>query len=713
MDGHLQALYPRPEACATSQDKESWMFDANPHARFSLSISDLEHDLQVLSFTGKEFISQPYVFELELVSERQDLTGKILQHKRAFLAFNDSGAGIHGQVYAFVRASPGKRLTRYRMTLVPQLTYLGHRTNQRIFQQLSVPQIIQRLLAEHGILADACLFQLGSTYAPRDFCVQYGESDLFFIQRLCEEEGLHYHFRHRRDQHVLVFGDDQTVFPLLDGATPYKQDCGMVAQEPVINHFDVREQTRPNNSARRDYDFEKASILLDSSYRPQLDSAQPDLQIYDYPGHFNQREQGKRRSRCALQSLRADCDLAQGKSHQASLVTGHFLQLSEHPFDEWNQLWLLTEVQHEGRMPQVLEESAASTLDDDEEGFQGYRNQFVATPWEVFYRPPRTHSKPRMSGSQTAVVTGPEGEEIHCDQYGRVKVQFFWDREGRQDDKSSFWVRVAAGWAGNAYGSSTVPRVGMEVLVSFLEGDPDKPVISGCFPNSKNLPPYELPENKTRSVFRSRSSPDSNGFNELHLEDRAGQELIYLRAQRDMEQKVENDSRLEVGNERRETVNGDSFTVLNAKEHRTITGDRQTQLQASDYLHVAGNSHTLVDGMQVTKAGREIVLEADYLVLKARVGVSISTGSEHFVMGPGGIFSSSQIQIGGTPVPGPDASLAMLGSIDALSAPPELPAIIAPSQHALMAVSHALEADFCPLCEACRAGLCLTEGAVA
>ncbi|EJM13542.1 Rhs element Vgr protein [Pseudomonas sp. GM21] len=690
------------------------MFDANPHARFSLSISDFEHDLQVLSFTGKEFISQPYAFDIELVSERRDFTAKILQHKRAFLAFNNNGAGIHGQVYGFARVSPGKRLTRYRMTLVPQLAYLSQRTNQRIFQQLSVPQIIKRLLAEHGILEDACLFQFGSTYPPRDFCVQYGESDLHFIQRLCEEEGLHYHFRHRRDQHVLVFGDDQTVFPRLDGATSYRQDSGLVAQEPVINHFDVWEQTRPNKSARRAYDFEKARIQLESSHRPPLDNAQPDLEIYDYPGGFTKGEQGKRLTRRALEGHRADCNVAQGKSDQASLVSGHFLQLSEHPFEEWNQLWLLTEVQHEGRMPQVLEESAASTIVEGEEGFQGYRNQFVATPWEVFYRPPRTHDKPRMFGSQTALVTGPEGEEIHCDKYGRVKVQFFWDREGRNDDKSSFWVRVATGWAGNAYGSGTVPRVGMEVLISFLEGDPDQPVISGCFVNSANPAPYELPKHKTRSVFRSRSSPDSTGCNELHLEDRTGQELIYLRAQRDMQQKVENDSRLEVGNERRETVNGDSFTVLKAEEHRTITGDRQTQLMASDYLQVAGNSHTRVDETLVTRAGRKFVIEAgDFLVLKAGAGISISTGSEHFVMGPGGIFSSSEIQIGGTPVPGSDASLPMPGSIDALSAPPELPPIIAPSQRELMVVSNALGADFCPICEACRDGLCLTQGAAA
>jgi type VI secretion system secreted protein VgrG len=688
------------------------MFDASHHARFSLTIDDFKHDLQVLSFSGKEFISQPYAFELELVSERRDLTAKILQHKHAFLAFNDCGAGIHGQVYRFARGTPGKRLTRYRMILVPQLTYLAHRTNQRIFQQLTVPQIIQQLLAEHGILDGACQFQLGSTYPPRDFCVQYQESDLLFIQRLCEEEGLHYHFRHHRDQHVLVFGDDQTAFPRLDGSTPFKQNSGLVAEEPAINDFDVWQQTRPSRTTRRAYDFEKARTLLESSYRPALDITQPDLEIYDYPGGFTQRERGKFLSKRALESHRADYDVAEGKSDQPSLVTGHFLQLSGHPFDEWNQLWLLKEVHHEGRMPQVLEESAMSIAANGVDSFQGYRNQFVATAWDVIYRPPQAHNKPRISGTQTAVVTGPKGEEIHCDQYGRVKVQFFWDREGCHDDKSSFWVRVAAGWAGNAHGSVTLPRVGMEVLVSFLEGDPDQPVISGCLVNSANPAPYELPRHKTRSVFRSRSSPDSTGFNELHLEDRTGQELIYLRAQRDMEQKVEHDSRLEVGNQRWETIKGQSITVLQANERRTTTGDRTIHVKANDYLHVT-NRRTRVDQALVVEAGQYIHIKAGaHIVLEAPT-ISINGGSEHIVLGHGGIFSSSEIQVGGTPVPGSIASQLMPDSIDALSAPAQLPPMIAPSQSALMVASNVLGADFCPICEACREGLCLTEGAAA
>ncbi|MVV52166.1 type VI secretion system tip protein VgrG [Pseudomonas sp. PB120] len=688
------------------------MPDANRHARFSLTIADFEHELQVLSFTGQEFISKPYAFNVELVSERPDLSLDELLNKRAFLAFNACGAGIHGQIYQVARGDTVNRLTRYRLTLVPQLAYLAHQINQRAFQQLTVPQIIERLLAEHGILADTCLFQLGSTYPPRDFCVQYQESSLNFIQRLCQEEGLHYHFQHSRDQHVLVFADGQTFFPRLDGSTPYQQDSGLVAEGPVISRFDTQLKAGTSRTSRRAFHFEKASFRFEASYQPGIGKTWPDLEDYEYPGGFNRTERGNFLSMRAFERHRVEAFQAMGKSDQPTLVSGHFMQLSEHPCDPYNDLWLLNEVHHEGRQPQVLEESATRIDEGDEASFQGYRNQFVATPWDVFYRPPLTHEKPRIFGTQPAVVTGPKGEEIHCDQYGRVKVQFFWDREGHYDSNSSFWVRVSAIWAGHAHGSVVIPRVGMEVRVSFVEGDPDQPEISSCVANSINPVPYELPKHKTRSVFRSRSSPGSTGFNELHLEDRTGQELIYLRAQRDMEQKIEHDSRLEVGNERWETIKGQSITVLKANERRTTHGDRSIRVEANDSLHVT-NRHTRVDQTLVVEAGQSIHIKAGAHIVLDAPSISLNGGGEHIVLGHGGIFSSSEIQIGGHSVPVSCASPLMPDSVDGLSAPQELPPVIASSQSGLITVSTALGADFCPICEACRAGICLTEGAAA
>ena len=290
------------------------MFNASPKTDFSLTISDFKHDLQVLSFTGQESISAPFSFDLELVSERPDLDIENLLHKQAFLAFNDSNAGIHGQIYRVAQGDSGKRLTRYNLTLVPQLTYLAHRTNQRIFQQQTVPQIIAQILEEHGIQSDTYQFQLGSIYPARDYCVQYNESDLHYIQRLCWEEGIHYHFQHSQQGHALVFGDDQTIFPKLGRPTAYVQDSGLVADEPVIKRFNLRLATRTSRTTQRDYDFEKARITLEADYRPAARDRQPDLEDYQYPGGFTQRERGKLLSQRALEGHRADYRQAEGKS---------------------------------------------------------------------------------------------------------------------------------------------------------------------------------------------------------------------------------------------------------------------------------------------------------------------------------------------------------------------------------------------------------------
>ncbi|MFJ2282415.1 type VI secretion system tip protein VgrG [Pseudomonas sp. NPDC087803] len=684
------------------------------HACFSLSLNDFKHDLQVLSFTGHESISQPYSFEVELVSQRADLSLEGLMHQQAFLAFDPAGLGIHGVINRIARGDRGKRLTRYSLTLVPRLAYLQHRSNQRIFQQMSVPQIITRILADNGIHRDLHRFHLGADYAPREYCVQ-SESDLHFIQRLCQEEGIHYHFQHSRERHLLVLGDDQTVFPRLDRPTPYRQDNGMVAQTPAIQKFQVRVETRPTATARRDHDFRKSRFLLEATHRPDSDSARPTLEDYRYPGRFTDGARGKQLTHRALESHRADYLQAHGHSNQPNLLSGHFLPITEHFCERTNDLWLLTEVRHRGKQPEVLEETLGNASGVDADGFtQGYRNDFVATPWDVIYRPPQSFVKPRIMGSQTAVVTGPVGEEIHCDAFGRVKVQFYWDREGQHDDHSSCWLRLASNWAGSAHGSVTLPRVGMEVLVSFLEGDPDQPVVSGCLINSANPAPYELPEHKTRSVFRSRTSPDNGGFNELHVEDRAGRELIYLRAQRDLEHRIGNDSLLEVGNQRRETIKGHSISVLQAEEQRTVHGDRKTRLHASDHLHVSGDSHSRVDQLQVIEAGRQIHLNAgDHLVLNAGNSISLTVSGEHLVIGHGGIFSSSAIQVGGSPKSVTPARALMPDGVDDLAAPPPLPAVLASTQLALLADNNAMGATFCALCEACRDGVCLPRENVA
>jgi type VI secretion system secreted protein VgrG len=627
--------------------------------RFNLNIAGFSHDLQVLEFTGREAISQPFVFELTLISERPDLDLESLLHQPAFLEFTADGGGIHGLVYRVAQGDSGKRMTRYHITLRPQLAYLAHRFNQRIFQHLSVEKIISQVLEEHGIQGNAYTFQFGpSVYPEREYCVQYDESDLHFIQRLCEEEGIHYHFQHSEQGHVLVFGDDQTVFPKL-APTAYQQDSGLVADEPVVKRFALRLETRTSRVTRRDYNFEKPKLLMEAAFNSEF---QPDLEDYDYPGRFVERERGKHLAKRNLERHRSDYELANGESDQTLLVSGHFLNLSAHPREDWNQLWLLTEIHHEGKQPQVLEESITSDTHNKDGSQQGYRNRFSATPWDVLHRPALKHPKPKVLGSQTAVVTGPAGEEIHCDPYGRVKVQFHWDREGQANDKTSCWLRVSSSWAGDGYGAIAIPRIGMEVLVTFLEGDPDQPLITGCLYHAEHVVPYTLPANKTRSVFKTLSSPGGGGYNELRIEDKKGEEQIYLHAQRDWDENIKNDQKIRVGNERHDTVEANSYSEFKAEEHRTTHADRKVETRSNDHLTVGTTQHVKVGVGQFVEAGNEIHYHAgNKVVIDAGMELTASGGGSFLKLDPGGVtLSGATIKINSGGGPGKGSGIAIL-----------------------------------------------------
>ena len=674
------------------------MFAPADQPHFTLTLPGIDHDFKVLAFRSREAISQCYRIELQLVSDQPDLDLEALLQHNAWLDLGN-GTGLHGLIHHAAIGESGKRMTRYRLELVPHLHYLALRHNQRIFQHLSVPQIIARVLDDHGIQSDAFQFQLGSEYPERDYCTQYDESDLHFLQRLCEEEGIHYHFRHSQDGHLLVFGDDQTVFPRL-APISFDQGNGMVADEPVIKRFGVRLETRTSRVTRRDYDHNKARLQLESQARAEQ---LPDLEDYDYPGRFTDRTRGKQLAQRSLERHRSDYHQATAHSDQPTLRSGHFLELQGHPRTSWNDLWLITELHHEGKQPQVLEESITNeglsnaagltpsplagqakrrTAEGWPEGrapegqvmgwgegdpsfTQGYRNHFHATPWATPHRPALEHPKPKVLGTQTATVTGPEGEEIHCDNQGRIKVQFHWDREGQADANTSCWLRVASNWAGNHWGSVTIPRIGMEVLVSFLEGDPDQPLVSGCLYNSAHPVPYELPEHKTRTVFKSLNSPGGNGFNELRIEDKAGEEQIFIHAQRDWEQNIQHDQTIRVGNERHERIEANRYTENLAEEHHTTHADRKTEIKADDHLTVAGSQHLKAGGSQLTKAGREIHLKAGQkMVIEADSELTLSAGGSFIRITPAGVTvvgPTIRQNAGGSP--GQGSGLKILGPL--------------------------------------------------
>ena len=678
--------------------------------RFSLSIHGCSHPFRVLSFTGDEGISTPFSFTLELVSERLELNLELLLHRPAFLAFDQNGNGIHGQVSSVRITRSDQRLSHYRLSLEPRLAELALRTNHRIFQHLTVQRIIETVLQEHGILSDVYAFKAFSPYSEREYCVQYGESDLRFIQRLCFEEGFHYYFQHSPDHHLLIFGDKQQAFTPLTHPTPYVPGKGMVADEPSVNHFEWGVQSQPNRTVRRDYDFKKASRTLQANSRTRTDERT--LEHYSYPGGFTEKGQGERLSDRALERHQSGYCQVSGESDQSQLRSGYFMPLSQHHCAAWNCRWLLTQVHHEGKQPQVLEEHGHSQQPSGPGEFiQGYRNTFEAIPADVTYRSQEIYDKPRISSSQTARVTGPEGEEIHCDAFGRVRIKLHWDRSDIESDQSSCWVRVASSWAGDTYGAITIPRVGMEVLINFINGDPDFPLLAGCLPNSINPVPLDLPANKTQSLLRSRSTPDGSGYNELRIEDRKGQELIHVRAQRNMEQHVKNDSSLQVDGVYQATVKGSSVTVLKGDEQHTVSHDRKTHLKANDYLHVDASSHIALGQTLTVEAGQQVHLKAGArVVLDAGADITLMAGGQHLVISAAGIHCSSAIQVGGASVPGMPALPLLPGQTERLPAHHDLPVQPAPYQQALMQIAQLFDSDFCPVCEACADGMCLPQG---
>ncbi|MGR4043417.1 type VI secretion system tip protein TssI/VgrG [Pseudomonas sp. 910_21] len=687
------------------------MFAPADSAQFELFIPSVRHDFQVLAFDGLEAISALYAIHVELVSEKPDFDLQSLLCQPAFLRLSLNGEGLHGRIEEVKVGESGTRLTHYHLTLVPALHYLQFSHNQRIFQHLTVPQIVAQVLQEHGILPDVFTFHIGN--APqREYCTQYAESDFEFIQRLCAEEGITWHHQHSIDDHLLVFSEDQTWFPKL-GVTPFQPGSGTVADHPVIRRFSQRFSTRTRAVTRRDYDLERPSRLLESRHASQQG---PLLEDYRYPLSMPAEARGKHLTQRALESHRADYQLAEGESDQPTLRSGHFFTLSEHPRRACNDLWLLLSVHHTGKQPQALEEAITHDSAADGGFTQGYRNQFRAIPWDVPVRPPLPKRRPLLV-SQTARVTGPVDHEIFCDAHGRVRVELPWDRAELNSDKSSCWLRVSSSWAGESFGAVTIPRIGMEVVVTYLEGDPDQPLITGCVVNKATPVPYPLPANQSRTVLRSHSTPNSGGYNELMIEDRAGQEKIFLRAQRDLEQLILNDSDTRIGhsrreqitqdshsligNDRSEQVDGNSSSLIQGDETHTTQGARNTVIVGDELLSISGSASTTAAGTLVIQAGAQARVNAANVVIDAGTSLTLQAGGQHIVISSGGIFSSVPIVVGGAPLAG-------FAALQALKALTDTPQAIIDNPLSIMHASKQQSLDLCPLCEACRRGLCDT-----
>ncbi len=564
-------------------------------ADFVFSASEYDGELRVLRFNGTEALSEPFRYSLRLAAQDSEIDFETIIGKPAYLSiYGETGERyVNGIVTRFSQGNVGNRYTVYNAELMPTIYLLSMRYKCRIFQDMSVQDIIEQIFEEAGIQSDCYRFALQGNHPAREYCVQYRESELNFISRLMEEEGIFYFFEHDDEKHVMVMADNPGVHVSIESPTiVFNETGGMVADQESIYGYRFIQHIRPSTVSLRDFNFEQPSLggmevmALAGEEAPNYEE---DLEIYDYPGEYPESNLGADFAQIKLEVLRHNRRIGSGSSNCRRFLPGYKFTMDRHPRSDFNQEYLITRVTC----------SATQPLGEDSGEGLTYNNEFECIPADVPFRPPRRAIRPLVEGVQTAIVVGPAGEEIYTDEHGRVKVQFHWDREGSGDENSSCWIRVSQGWAGLGWGAMFIPRIGQEVIVDFLEGDPDRPIITGRVYNGENIPPYELPNEKTKSTIKSESSKGGNGYNEIRFEDNKGNEEIFIHAQKNMNQVIKNNMSTSVGNNQSTSVGNDQS--INVKHDRTkIVENDQTEEIGNNKNIDVGNDHFEVIGNNKT-----------------------------------------------------------------------------------------------------------------
>lgn len=510
-----------------------------------------------------------------------------------------------------------------RIVLVPCLWTLSQRVDSRIFQNMTVVAIVRAVLRDAGVYQGDGELDVGAglqRLPKREYCVQYRESDLDFVMRLLQEEGIPFAFREGpHASEALVLFDDNPTYPPCEvwgsgEAVSVVDASAHVATSEGLSWLDHRREMRPTGMTLRDYDFSRPRATLDLTPGHPQGERGPRA-IYDYPArlslhsydegaHAYPTHDGSRQARIRHELQAVAGVTFRGRGSVAGMAPGRAFTLRGHMDHALDQRYLLTAVEHVGqcwsdipadvrssdRLHEALSDVgvAPTAGGGGRPGAARYANTVTCVPASVPWRPARETRRPLVPASQTAVVVGPAGEEIYPDFHGRIKVQFHWDRVGQENEHSSCWVRVAQGWAGPGWGSVFIPRIGMEVVVTFLEGDPDRPLVVGCVYNGQNHVPYELPAEKTKSTIKSNSSPTTGGYNEIRFEDKAGAEQVYVQAERDHDTLVKHDQTLTVGRHRTKLIEG--------RERNTIVKDRMTTVQGNESKEVMLNQDVAVRG---------------------------------------------------------------------------------------------------------------------
>jgi type VI secretion system secreted protein VgrG len=633
---------------------------AGRHIRVNTSLG--EDKLFLESFEGEERVSDLFRFELGVLSDDPGFSMDNLLNKPAVVSItlhDDSDRHFHGiinHIEELETRTEGETL--YRATMVPWTWLLTLFDDCRIFQNMTVPDIVQKVFKDRGFTdyTNRCT----GTYPSREYCVQYRETDFNFISRLLEDEGIFYFFEHDDDKHTLVMADQPTAFVACPGQSQLAYDTipGLWQDVDVVLSMRRAKYVRVGKVTENDYDFTKPKTSIDAN----LDASRAG-EFYEYPGKYTVRDDGSRYARVRLEEQEVKLLTVSAETNCRALRAGFQFTLSGYYRSDANQAYSMLAVRHRA--------ASNSYISHDRQDAFDYRNTVDAIPQGTPYHPPRNARRPFIQGSQTAVVVGKSGEEIWVDQYGRVKVQFFWDRAGNMDENSSCWIRVAQLWAGKGWGAIFTPRIGQEVIVDFLEGDPDRPIITGRVYNGDQTVPYALPDQQTKSTIKSMSSKGGGGFNEIRLEDKAGSEQVFVFGQKDEDIRIQNDIREWVGKDRNlyvtqdrkdqigrdshDDIGRDHVENLGRDHHQTIAGKEAIKITGSHSLQVTGDVIEVFSGNQSTQVTQNVYIKGMQVVIEAMTGMTLCVGGNFITIDDTGVTilgTLVNINSGGSPLSG-------------------------------------------------------------
>ena len=623
-----------------------------------------EDVLLLVRMSGSEELGRLFEYNLELASENKQIKAEDIVGKNVTVRL-DLGAGrtryFNGHVSSFSQLTGAGQLARYRATVVPWLWFLTQTADCRIFQEKTVVDIIKQVFRDRGFTD----FEDGLTgsYRKWEYCVQYRETDFSFVSRLMEHEGIYYYFKHENGKHSLVLADSYSAhepYPEFEELTYHPAGKGTAAEE-CISDWLVETRLQPGSYTLQDFDFENTKRDLKARSIINREHAHADFEIYDYPGQYAETGDGEEYARKRIEELQARYRVATARSDSRGVCTGLTFNLVDHPRNDQNGECLITSAKYTIKSDEIFSADAGGSE-------CAYSCSFTAIDSSQPFRPPRTTARPSISGPQTAMVVGPSNEEIHTDKHGRVKVKFHWDRYSKADENSSCWIRVTQVWAGRSWGAMYIPRIGQEVIVEFLEGNPDRPIITGRVYNAQAKPPYDLPGNKTMSTLKSNSSKGGDGFNEIRFEDKKDEEQIYTHAEKNLDVRVKNDRFETVEGDRHLVVENEKFEQI--KSHRnefvelnhleeigqdrnlTVKGKEAKQVDKSLSLTVKGNVLEVFKAEHSEQTTKDYYLKAQNVIIEGMQNITLSVGSSYIAIEPGTIEikTSGQVKIDGTQV---------------------------------------------------------------